>query len=59
MLLLAWDTAHRYEAGVHLCVCVCRVGYHPSIVIVASVVAVVVMDDVVRIVVVAGSKNTT
>lgn len=43
--------------------CVCGVGYHPSIVIVApivaSVVAVVVMDDVVRIVVVAGSKNTT
>lgn len=61
MELLAWDTAHRYEAGVHLCVCVCGVGYHPSIVIVAPIVAsvVVVMDDVVRIVVVAGSKNTT
>lgn len=41
--------------------CVCGVGYHPSIVIVAPIVAtvVVVMDDVVRIVVVAGSKNTT
>lgn len=41
--------------------CACRVGSHPSIVIVAPivVVAVVVMDDVVHIVVVAGSKNTT